>query len=168
MNAQDRGIKGLFSLKNGGIFDWIFVLSKIDDEKLVKICGTDIALYLDFLLFSAKFFFTLAMINVVIMMPIYISGDPDPENDFRINADGHSPIQALTILNVTKSGPKVVVSYLYSMLIVAPMGFWMILRYLNKFHVQDKSVENYDDKRSSNSITNRDDVTSVLIDIKKL
>ena len=64
---------------------------------------------------------------------IYYNGDPLPQNDFRKHRSHQFPLQVFTILNVTKTAYKCVVAYLYSILVVAPMGFWMILYFLNKF-----------------------------------
>lgn len=82
MNMPQRGVKGLLDLKNGGIFDWIVVISRIDDEKTAKVCGTDIALYLGFLRNSARFFGIVSLMNIALLI-IYATGTPQPQDDFR-------------------------------------------------------------------------------------
>ena len=63
----------VFDWRSGGIFDWMVLLSKIDDKKMVEICGTDSTIYLDFLSESAKFFGVLSLFSLI-LIPIYISG----------------------------------------------------------------------------------------------
>lgn len=64
-----------------GMFDWIKILQKIDDNKLKKIVGTDAALYLVLLKYSSMFFGFISCINLVFIW-IYITGEPDPRDDF--------------------------------------------------------------------------------------
>jgi hypothetical protein len=66
-----------------GLFDWLILLNKIDDAKLQRICGTDAALYLVFLRYSAIFFGWIAFVNLIFIW-IFITGKPMPEDDYRI------------------------------------------------------------------------------------
>lgn len=127
----------IFNWRSGGIFDWLFILSKIDDEKIRKVCGTDSALYLDYLLYAAKFFGLLSIFSII-LMTIYLSGEPLDANNFRLHGSTMSAMTALTILNVSKSTPKTTISFLYAILVVPPLGFWLILRYLNKYQLQSE------------------------------
>lgn len=58
-----------------GVFDWLKILFKISDSKLVELCGTDAALYLIFLRYSSNFFGMISIINIGFLF-LYISGDP--------------------------------------------------------------------------------------------
>ena len=69
-----------------GMFDWIKILQKIDDNKLKKIVGTDAALYLVLLKYSSMFFGFISCINLVFIW-IYITGEPDPRDDFNSDHD---------------------------------------------------------------------------------
>ena len=60
--------------------DWFYILRKINDEDLKVICGTDAALYLVFQRFSAKFFAVISIINFLLFVPIYVTGNPK-DND---------------------------------------------------------------------------------------
>jgi hypothetical protein len=64
------------------MFDWFKALWHIDDKKLVQICGTDYALYLVFLRMSAVLLFCITIFNCVIMVPIYMTGEPIPSDDW--------------------------------------------------------------------------------------
>ena len=81
LKEQNTGTN-IFNWRSGGIFNWIVILSKIDDQKTVDICGTDSAVYLHFLSQSAKFFGILSIFSLI-MIPIYFTGDPTETNDFR-------------------------------------------------------------------------------------
>lgn len=69
--------------KREGMFDWLKLLNKIDDSKLQRICGTDAALYLVFLRYSAIFFGWISFINLIFIW-IFITGKPHAEDDYRI------------------------------------------------------------------------------------
>ena len=59
-----------------GIFDWMKLLKKVSDNDLKAICGTDAALYLVFLRYSAKFFMCVTIASILIVIPVYLSGEP--------------------------------------------------------------------------------------------
>lgn len=60
--------------KNRGGIQWIKLLGSIDDFKLQKIVGTDIALYLIWLRYCAVFFACVSFWNIF-MMPFYLTGE---------------------------------------------------------------------------------------------
>ena len=59
-----------------GPLDWIKLLKKITDEELKDLTGTDAALYLIFLRYTAVFYFVMLILSIVITIPVYISGNP--------------------------------------------------------------------------------------------
>ena len=62
-----------------GIFEWIRLIRRIDDAKLQKLCGTDIALYIVFLRYTSHFFMFVSLINVVSVC-LYVTGDPKDDS----------------------------------------------------------------------------------------
>ena len=63
---------------------WISTLNKIDDVKLQKIVGTDVALYLVWLRYSAVFFWSITALNFFVIL-MYMTGDPKDQDNFRLN-----------------------------------------------------------------------------------
>lgn len=112
------------------------MLSQIDDEKIVKMCGTDVALYLIFLRYSSYIFGAISMFNIFFLI-LYLTGSPLNEDNFRLDHQkAQYAMQALTILNVTASPTKVTFCFLYSMMIVPALFFCHFLLYLSKFQDQ--------------------------------
>jgi len=64
-----------------GVFDWIKILGQISDEDVRVIAGTDAALYIIFNRYAAIFFLFITMFNVLVFVPMYITGDPSNKND---------------------------------------------------------------------------------------
>ena len=62
--------------KPNGLLDWFHILRRINDEDLKVISGTDGALYIIFIRYAAIFFSIITLINIVLFIPIYCSGDP--------------------------------------------------------------------------------------------
>ena len=58
-----------------GLFKWIRLLKRIDDSKVQKLCGTDIALYIVFLRYSSYFFWIVTFINLV-NVSLFVTGEP--------------------------------------------------------------------------------------------
>lgn len=71
---------------DSGLFDWIHLLKKIDDKKTVEICGSDSAVYLNFLNESYRLFGKLSIVSII-MLILYITGHPSYENDFKNNEE---------------------------------------------------------------------------------
>lgn len=64
-----------------GPLDWIKVLKKISDDDLKIITGTDAALYIIFLRLAATFYFIMMIFSLVVLIPLYASGDPLPSDN---------------------------------------------------------------------------------------
>ena len=116
---------------NKGIYEWFKLIRKIDDTKLQRICGTDIALYLVWLRYTAIFFGLISVINVGIIW-LYIDGKPTSIDDYKLN-DNLSVMQAITILNITANKYKVVLVFFNSLIIVTGMAFFFLFKYMTKF-----------------------------------
>lgn len=62
-----------------GMFNWFKVLWNLTDEKLLQLNGADYTLYLVFLRYTANFFAILTLFNIIFMIPMFVSGEPDPK-----------------------------------------------------------------------------------------
>ena len=119
--------------KIDGLFEWLRVLKRIDDERVIRICGTDVALYLVFLRYSSYFFGVISILNLFFLM-MYLTGSPQNDDNFRLDhKKAQYAMQALTILNVTASPVKVTICFLYSMIVIPACFFCLLLLYLSKF-----------------------------------
>lgn len=60
-----------------GFLDWIKILGTIEDEELKQICGPDAALFVIFNRYAAIFFFISALFGLIVLAPMYATGDPE-------------------------------------------------------------------------------------------
>lgn len=73
------GKNGQAKEKPEGFLAWMHILRAISDEDLRHICGGDAALYVLFIRYACFFFFFMTLFNLIILIPIYASGEPaDP------------------------------------------------------------------------------------------
>ena len=100
-------------------------LWQLDDDKLQEICGTDYTLYLIFLRFSSVLLFVITLFNCVVMVPLYVTGDPMPSDDYHL-VETMSSMNAATILNVTGTKGKMIFSYIVAIIIIPTIAFYMI------------------------------------------
>jgi hypothetical protein len=108
-------LKNKNSKKPQGFLDWFHILRAITDEDLRSICGGDAALYLLFVRYAGIFFFSMAIFNCVILIPIYSTGDPsDPSLliDKDISGDQVISLLVITVLNVTGTPVKMITVYI--------------------------------------------------------
>jgi hypothetical protein len=70
--------------KENNIIDWWKILESIDDPKLNKLCGTDIALYLIWLRYAANFFGIISIMNIGFLI-LYMSGEPSDQDNYKKN-----------------------------------------------------------------------------------
>ena len=90
--------------------NWFRVLWKLDDPKLVEINGIDYTLYLIFLRYSAIFFLFLTVFNGVMMLPIYVSGNPTKDV---------ISMEKITVLNIQVSPKKIIATYFMTLMVVS-------------------------------------------------
>ena len=88
------------------------------------ICGTDYALYLIFLRSSAYLLLVITVFNAVVIVPLYVTGDPMPSDDWKAN--DLSKMNVATVLNVTGTQPKMIFAYICAIVIIPTMAFYMI------------------------------------------
>lgn len=114
-----------------GIFGWLKVLKRTNDDDLKAICGTDTALYLIFLRFAAIFFCAVTVISLLIIIPIYLSGVPlaaDAPTGF-IHQIGLSRI---TILNITAENSKPAAVFALMYILTTSIALIMLFFYWRK------------------------------------
>jgi len=115
------------------MWGWIKLLRRINDEKMHLICGTDVALYLVYLRYSAYFFLLVSLINVFNVM-MYLTGDPDVENLIdQTTVYSKSFSRKITILNISASPWKVTVIFFICFVVVSRLVVYFIFIYMIKF-----------------------------------
>lgn len=119
-----------------GIFDWIRLLRRIDDNKLQKLCGTDIALYIIFLRYSSRFFLAVSFLNIFALC-LYLTGEPS-ENEGAA-ATGDPQLRALTIENCSASPWKIWIAFFLCLFCVTCLVLHMIFNYMMKFQQQEEA-----------------------------
>ena len=87
------------------MFGWFNALRNIKDKDLYDLCGADYTLYLIFLRMTAKLCLVICLFNALIMVPIYVTGDPMTGDDYHI-VPTISKMSAATVLNITNSELK--------------------------------------------------------------
>jgi len=121
------------------MFNWFRALWHLDDNQLQAICGTDYALYLIFLRFSAFLLFAISIFNCIVMVPMYVTGEPMPSDDYRL-VEGMSVMNAATVLNVTGTHSKMVTAYVCAVVLIPGMAFFMIYKFRQKYYIWKKSI----------------------------
>ena len=97
------------------------------------------ALYLVYLRYCSIFFGAIAVLNIFFVI-LFITGTPLDIDNFRINTGTQYPMQALTILNVSGTEWKIVVSFVNAMVVITAGCFHLILSYNNKFKYDDQYI----------------------------
>jgi Late exocytosis, associated with Golgi transport len=80
-NVQKLSMNNTLLLMPKGIWQWLRIIRNISDRDLKVISGTDGALYIIFLRYSAKLFAVITLINLIIVIPIYATGSPVGKSD---------------------------------------------------------------------------------------
>jgi len=127
-----------------GLFNWFRVLWKLNDEKLVELNGVDYTLYLVFLRYAAVLCATFTAFNCVCMIPLYVTGDPEPHT----SSNDWSTMNVLTLLNVTDEPNKMAFTFVLEMVPVAACAFVMLWKYLlnySKWKVKRDPMKEFKD-----------------------
>lgn len=95
------------------------------------ISGTDGALYIIYLRYAAIFFAALAIINLLIVLPIYATGDPEPVKDSK-KSNQMSALAIITILNITARPTKVVIVFGILFFVYSFLALWFVYIYWRK------------------------------------
>ena len=111
------------------MFNWFKVLQSLDDEKMLKINGADYALYLVYLRYAAYLCAGIFAFDLVVMVPLYQSGDPMEADDYRTH-DSLSSMNAITVLNITANKNKMIFAYVVAVFIVPSFAFFMLYKFI--------------------------------------
>ena len=123
------------------------MLWRLDDNQLQKMNGTDYTLYLVYLRYAAKLCGLICVLNLVLMVPIYGSGDPSLIDDWQSN--NKSSMNKFTVLNITGSKGKVLFCYVFTILVISGLAYLMLFSYRHKYEgwkkKHDPINEDFDD-----------------------
>lgn len=126
------------------MFDWFRVLWQMNDDQLKTICGTDYALYLIFLRYSAFLLFVINIFNAAVIVPIYLTGEPMPTDDYHL-IEGMSNMNAATVLNVTGTRWKMIFAYVCALVLVPFIAFFMIFTFRQKYYTWKRGINPMED-----------------------
>ena len=76
---------------------------------------------------SAVLLLCITVFNCVIMLPMYLTGDPIPTDDWRLT--DLSSMNAATILNITANEGKMITAFVCAILVVPSFAFFMIYKF---------------------------------------
>ena len=122
------------------MFHWLKVLMALDDNQLKEICGTDYALYLVFLRMTAKLLLGITLFNSIIMVPIYMTGEPMASDDYRLIETMSSMNQA-TVLNITATHPKMIFAYICAIILIPAFALFMVYSFRKKYYSWKKKID---------------------------
>lgn len=141
------------------MFNWFKALWHLDDNSLQAICGTDYTLYLIFLRFSAYLLLVITIFNAVVIVPLYVTGDPMPSDNWKDN--DMSKMNAATVLNITGKQPKMVFAYICAIVIIPILAFYMIFVFRQKYYAWKKRVTPMEEFKDI-------DIASFAIEVRNL
>lgn len=110
------------------MFAWFKALWHLNDDQLIEICGTDYTLYLIFLRMSAILCFVITIFNGVVMVPIYLTGEPMASDDYK-KVDTISKMSAATVLNITSTPSKMIFAYVCAVVVIPGLAITMIYKF---------------------------------------
>jgi len=122
------------------MFNWFKALWHLDDNQLQAICGTDYTLYLIYLRMTAILLFGITIFNAVVMVPLYVTGDPMESDDFHLVV-GMSKMNAATVLNITASHVKMIFAYICAVVVIPVFAIFMIYKFRQKYYGWKKRVD---------------------------
>lgn len=109
--------------------NWFKVLWSIDDKKMLRIVGADYALYLVYLRYAGNLCVAITLFNLCVMIPIYVSGDPLTDDDYKVNSE-LSSMNLLTVLNITENTSKMVFAYSVAVVLIPIFAFFMLYKFI--------------------------------------
>ena len=115
------------------LFNWWSALWHVQDEDLKDICGVDYALYLIFLRYTSQLLLLITVFNMVIMVPLYVTGEPMESDDYRL-LETISDMTAGTILNVTANRGKMIFAYFCAVFLIPSLAFGMIYQFRRRYY----------------------------------
>jgi len=115
------------------MFGWFKALWHLNDDQLIEICGTDYTLYLIFLRMTAILCFVITIFNGVVMVPIYLTGDPMASDDYKL-VETIPEMSAATVLNITGTTWKMIFSFVSAVMFVPGLAITMIYKFRQKYY----------------------------------
>jgi len=115
------------------MFAWFKALWHLSDDKMYEICGTDNTLYLVFLRMTSILLFIITVFNSLVMVPIYVTGDPMASDDYQL-VDSVSKMSAATVLNITGSPSKMTFAYMVAILFIPTLAAFMVYKFRAKYY----------------------------------
>ena len=122
------------------MFHWFKVLWALDDDQLKEICGTDYALYLIFLRMTSFLLLGITLFNSIVMVPIYLTGEPMASDDYRL-IDTMSNMNAATVLNITATHPKMIFAYICAIIVIPASALLMVYSFRKKYYSWKKKID---------------------------
>jgi hypothetical protein len=101
--------------------------------------GNDYTLYLVFLRYSAYLCLIITLMNLGLMIPIYASGDPMPDDNYL--EQNQSSMNRFTILNITASHNKFDFIYGFTMLGISVLVYALVILMKFKYERYKKKVD---------------------------
>ena len=108
------------------LFKWFNLLSKINDDEAKVICGTDGALYLVFNRYASKFFAVISVLNLLVFVPIYLSGNNQGAEMFNKTFQ-LVLLRLISVLNIKNDKYKV--NIIYGLLFILYTFFTFVFMY---------------------------------------
>ena len=114
------------------MFTWFKALWHLKDDQLIEICGLEYTLYLVFLRMSAILCFVITIFNGIILVPIYLTGEPMPSDDYK-KVDTIPEMSAATVLNITSTPSKMIFAYICAIIVIPVFAITMIYKFRQKY-----------------------------------
>jgi hypothetical protein len=127
---------------------------------MLRTMGADYALYLIYLRYAGNLCLAITLFNLVIMIPIYVSGDPLADDDYKQNPE-LSSMNLLTVLNITADESKMIFAYVIAVFIMPIFAFYMLYKFISKH-------ESWKKKTKPNEPFHDIDIAKFSIEVKNL
>ena len=82
---------------------------------------------------------TITLFNGVVMVPLYVTGDALPSDDFK-QVEDMSKMNAATILNITATPWKMISAYFVALVVIPSFAYYMIYEFRKKYYSWKKRV----------------------------
>ena len=115
------------------IFRIFKALWHLSDDQLVEICGTDYTLYLVFLRMAAVLCFVITAFNGVVMIPLYLTGEPMASDDHKQH-ESIATMSAATVLNITGTASKMIFAFIAAVVLIPALAITMIYMFRKKYY----------------------------------
>ena len=108
---------------------------------------------------TASLLLCINLFNAVIMVPMYVTGDPIPSDNWKLTES--SSMNAATILNITANPAKMITAFVCAIVVIPFFAFFMIFKFRQKYYFWKKPLDPMVDFRDI-------DITSFAIEVRNL